>query len=84
MEVSDVQELKRLQHENARLKKLLAEWDRHLSHLHHVVRFKSDRAWPAPVWGRFPAVAYRQAALAEIWVKLASAALAGFEFLGPD
>jgi diadenosine tetraphosphate (Ap4A) HIT family hydrolase len=58
--------------------------DRHLSHLHHVVRFKSDRAWPAPVWGRFPAVAYSQAALAEIRPKLASAALAGFEFLGPD
>ncbi|MGA9572950.1 MAG: diadenosine tetraphosphate hydrolase [Lysobacterales bacterium] len=27
-------------------------------HLHHVVRFKTDRAWPSPVWGRFPAVSY--------------------------
>jgi diadenosine tetraphosphate (Ap4A) HIT family hydrolase len=28
-------------------------------HLHHVVRYRSDPAWPAPVWGRAPAVAYR-------------------------
>lgn len=25
-------------------------------HLHHVVRFESDDAWPAPVWGQHPAV----------------------------
>lgn len=24
-------------------------------HVHHVVRFASDPAWPAPVWGRLPA-----------------------------
>jgi diadenosine tetraphosphate (Ap4A) HIT family hydrolase len=29
-------------------------------HLHHVVRFRSDPAWPAPVWGKAPAVPYRQ------------------------
>lgn len=23
-------------------------------HLHHVVRFEGDPAWPAPVWGRHP------------------------------
>ena len=23
-------------------------------HLHHVVRYRSDAAWPAPVWGRLP------------------------------
>lgn len=22
-------------------------------HLHHVVRYRSDVAWPAPVWGKF-------------------------------
>ncbi|WP_375056229.1 HIT domain-containing protein [Zobellella sp. DQSA1] len=27
-------------------------------HLHHVARFTSDVAWPAPVWGRFPAQPY--------------------------
>lgn len=27
-------------------------------HVHHVVRFRSDVAWPAPVWGKVPAVPY--------------------------
>ncbi len=29
-------------------------------HVHHVVRYRTDKAWPAPVWGKFPAVAYTQ------------------------
>ena len=33
-------------------------------HLHHVVRFKSDAAWPRPVWGAVDAVAYQQDMLA--------------------
>ena len=28
-------------------------------HLHHVVRFRTDPAWPAPVWGKAPPVPYR-------------------------
>lgn len=35
-------------------------------HLHHVVRYRSDPAWPAPVWGRAPAVAYGEAKLQEM------------------
>lgn len=27
-------------------------------HVHHVARYTSDVAWPAPVWGRQPAVPY--------------------------
>ncbi len=27
-------------------------------HVHHVARFESDCAWPKPVWGNQPAVAY--------------------------
>lgn len=27
-------------------------------HMHVIVRHKSDAAWPAPVWGRHPAVPY--------------------------
>jgi diadenosine tetraphosphate (Ap4A) HIT family hydrolase len=27
-------------------------------HVHVVARFQEDRAWPAPVWGKVPAVAY--------------------------
>jgi diadenosine tetraphosphate (Ap4A) HIT family hydrolase len=27
-------------------------------HIHHAVRFRDDKAWPAPVWGKLPPVAY--------------------------
>ena len=27
-------------------------------HIHHVVRFHDDPSWPAPVWGKLPAVNY--------------------------
>jgi diadenosine tetraphosphate (Ap4A) HIT family hydrolase len=27
-------------------------------HIHHIVRYKTDPAWPAPVWGKLPATAY--------------------------
>ncbi|WP_018981351.1 HIT domain-containing protein [Salinimonas chungwhensis] len=30
-------------------------------HIHHVARFQNDIAWPAPVWGRQPAVTYSDA-----------------------
>ena len=29
-------------------------------HIHHVVRFKDDPAWPAPIWGKLPTVPYSQ------------------------
>ena len=27
-------------------------------HVHHIARFQSDAAWPAPVWGKFVPVPY--------------------------
>jgi diadenosine tetraphosphate (Ap4A) HIT family hydrolase len=27
-------------------------------HVHHVVRFRQDLAWPGPIWGKFPALPY--------------------------
>ncbi len=32
-------------------------------HIHHVVRYSNDAAWPAPVWGKFPVKAYSDEAL---------------------
>jgi diadenosine tetraphosphate (Ap4A) HIT family hydrolase len=29
-------------------------------HIHHVVRYQTDKAWPAPVWGKFNAVSYTE------------------------
>jgi len=33
-------------------------------HLHHVVRYRDDPAWPAPVWGRVPPRPYAATDLA--------------------
>jgi len=29
-------------------------------HIHHIARYQTDRAWPAPVWGKFDAVPYTE------------------------
>jgi diadenosine tetraphosphate (Ap4A) HIT family hydrolase len=29
-------------------------------HIHHVVRYQTDIAWPAPIWGKFAAVPYSE------------------------
>ncbi|WP_353506781.1 HIT family protein [Marinobacter apostichopi] len=39
-------------------------------HLHHIVRFVDDPAWPGPVWGVQPPVPYSQEALAVVREKL--------------
>lgn len=28
-------------------------------HIHHIVRYQTDKAWPGPVWGANPAQAYQ-------------------------
>lgn len=35
-------------------------------HIHHIVRYKTDIAWPAPVWGKFDAVPYNKQQAEEI------------------
>ncbi|MDG1123032.1 MAG: HIT domain-containing protein [Glaciecola sp.] len=27
-------------------------------HIHHIARFEHDKAWPMPIWGHSPSVAY--------------------------
>ena len=27
-------------------------------HIHHVVRYRTDKAWPAPIWGKFSVIPY--------------------------
>ena len=39
-------------------------------HLHHVVRYRKDKAWPAPVWGAFNAKPYSDAFLKSTLDKL--------------
>lgn len=35
-------------------------------HIHHIARYKTDAAWPAPIWGKHPAVAYTQEQIAQL------------------
>jgi len=35
-------------------------------HIHHVARFKTDAAWPAPVWGAVPARVYEPVELKKV------------------
>ncbi len=42
-------------------------------HIHHIVRYKNDIAWPAPVWGKFDAVPYTEQQCEKIKTQLYSA-----------
>ena len=35
-------------------------------HIHHIARYRSDIAWPKPVWGLHPAVPYSEQQIAEL------------------
>lgn len=35
-------------------------------HIHHIVRYKTDIAWPAPVWGKFDSIPYTEQQLEKI------------------
>ena len=48
-------------------------------HLHHIVSYESDPAWPFPVWGRHLPVAYSPAALRDIRMTFAADGLKDFE-----
>ncbi len=48
-------------------------------HLHHIVRYTTDPAWPTPVWGKFPALPYTDKALSEIRSRFNGAGLTGYQ-----
>jgi len=35
-------------------------------HIHHIVRYQDDKAWPAPIWGKFDAIPYTQQQITDI------------------
>jgi len=47
-------------------------------HVHHVVRYRNDPAWPAPVWGRFSPAPYTAMALEPLMERLSLTELPGF------
>ena len=44
-------------------------------HVHHIVRYKDDAAWPLPIWGKHPPNPYDKAALQEVRERLAAASV---------
>lgn len=42
-------------------------------HVHHIVRFSNDIAWPKPVWGFKPSIPYHEAELMAVIEKVKSA-----------
>lgn len=34
-------------------------------HIHHIVRYRTDKAWPAPIWGKFDTVPYPEQQIAD-------------------
>jgi len=50
-------------------------------HIHHIVRYESDIAWPGPVWGAHPAKDYTDAELTAIVEKVKKALATQFDFL---
>ena len=39
-------------------------------HVHHVVRYQDDAAWPAPEWGKLPAQPYKEAEQEEVIARI--------------
>lgn len=50
-------------------------------HVHHIVRYREDAAWPAPVWGKVPATAYDQKDVVAVFESLRNPLSEGFKFV---
>ena len=47
-------------------------------HVHHVVRFAADPAWPGPIWGKQPLKPYDPSGVRQIQQRLVGAEIPGF------
>jgi diadenosine tetraphosphate (Ap4A) HIT family hydrolase len=50
-------------------------------HLHHIVRYTTDAAWPAPVWGKLPTKPYTDEGMKQVITLLKAGLSTGFEYL---
>lgn len=39
-------------------------------HVHHIVRYQTDNAWPVPIWGKSAAVPYTEQQIADTLARL--------------
>ena len=47
-------------------------------HLHHIVRYKTDIAWPSPVWGQQAPVPYNKQDVAKLLIEMKEMLLSDF------
>lgn len=47
-------------------------------HIHHIVRYKTDPAWPGPIWGKVPMLPYSEIQISDIRKRLLAANMARF------
>ena len=52
-------------------------------HVHHIVRYRSDPAWPKPVWGQQPATPYTAIQRADLITRLKHSLTRDLVFLDP-
>ncbi len=50
-------------------------------HIHHIVRYEYDPAWPDPVWGKVPARPYTETERGEVIARLQGLQSDNFEFV---
>ena len=50
-------------------------------HLHHIVRYTTDAAWPAPVWGKLPAKPYTDEEMKQVITLLKAGLSPDFKYL---
>lgn len=53
-------------------------------HIHVIVRYRDDPAWPAPIWGKFPPVRYEGEALQQRLEQLRAVLGKNFDFVEAD
>ena len=47
-------------------------------HIHHIVRYKSDPAWPGPIWGKQPMTPHTDSEVEEVVLRLKAVDIPGF------
>ena len=50
-------------------------------HVHHIVRYQKDAAWPKPIWGQVPAIEYTPERLDEVCERVRDVLMEQFEAL---
>lgn len=48
-------------------------------HIHHIVRYANDPAWPGPIWGKLPLMPYTDDGIQAVRAALSGVSMNGFQ-----